>query len=159
MKKRDIIILSAVAFGTLFTGCKSSYEKYSNDEFTIDYPRKWEKEINMFPVMPFVAFSEYQTAMVSTKDTSGITLEDFAKARIKAFEEEQIGFKLISLDVDDKYALIRYSNDDEDDPNYHLETLMKIGRRGEKLYGVTCAYENNAQKDTVEHIINSFQLK
>ncbi|MBR5373716.1 MAG: hypothetical protein IK131_03470 [Paludibacteraceae bacterium] len=159
MKKRDIIILSAVAFGTLFTGCKSSYEKYSNDEFTIDYPREWEKEINMFPVMPFVAFSNYQTAMVSTKDRDDVTLEEFAKERIKAFSEEQIGFKLISLDVSKDYALIRYSNDDEDDPTYHLETLMKIGRRGGKLYGVTCSYENNAQKDTVEHIINSFQLK
>lgn len=159
MKRNYLFILTIAAFGLLLSGCKSAYEKYSNNEFTIEYPKNWEKEINMFPVMPFVAFSEYQTAMVSTKDSSDVSIADFAKLRIKAFEEEQIGFKLISLDVDSKYALIRYSNEDEDDPNYHLETLMKIGRRGNKLYGVTCAYENSDQKDTVEHIINSFQLK
>ena len=66
---------------------------------------------------------------------------------------------MINLSMENDYALIRYSNEDEDDPSYHLETLMKIGKKGDKLFGVTCAYENNAQRDTVEHIINSFQLK
>lgn len=159
MKRKLTFIFATITFGVLFSGCKSAYEKYSNDEFTIEYPRKWEKEIDMFPVMPFVTFSEYQTAMVSTKVMDSVTVEEFAKMRIKAFSEEQIGFKLINLSMENDYALIRYSNEDEDDPSYHLETLMKIGKKGDKLFGVTCTYENNAQRDTVEHIINSFQLK
>jgi hypothetical protein len=157
MKKT--LILSVALFGMILSGCKSTYEKYSNEEFSIEYPRKWDKEIDRYPVMPFVTFSEYQTAMVSTKVMDSVTVEEFAKMRIKAFSEEQIGFKLIDLSMKNDYALIRYSNEDEDDPTFHLETLMKIGKRGNKLYGVTCAYETNEQKDTVEHIINSFQLK
>lgn len=157
MKKTKII--AAIALGVMLSGCKSAYEKYSSEDFSVEYPAKWDKEIMPYPIMPFVTFSEFQTAMVSTKINDTASVEDFAKMRVEAFNNEQIGFKLIELKMEGEYAIIRYSNEDEEDPTFHLETLMKIGKRGDKLYGINCSYENEAQKDTVEHIISSFQLK
>lgn len=156
MKKTKII--TAIALGAMLSGCKSAYEKYTSDEFSLEYPAKWDKEIKPYPIMPFVTFSEYQTATVSTKINDTVTVEEFAKMRVEAFSEEQIGFELIDLKMDGEYALIRYANKDEESA-IDLGTLMKIGKRGNKLYGITCSYENQAQQDTVEHIISSFQLK
>ena len=53
-------------------------------------------------------------------------------------------------------AIIRYYTEDEESPK--IETIMKILKGKEHFYGADCSYDSEAQKDTVEHIINSFSL-
>ncbi|MCR5496982.1 MAG: hypothetical protein K6F48_04005 [Paludibacteraceae bacterium] len=157
MKK--ILILTVILFSVVFTGCKNVYEKYSSSEFSIEYPKAWAAEYDRRPTCPFVASNDNQIVVVNTREMSDISVEDFAKSRVVAFSEEMEGFNLIKFDMENDYALIHYSSEDEEIPDSYQETIMKIGKKGNKLYGVDCSFVNNAQKDTVEHIINSFQLK
>lgn len=157
MKKT--VILSTILFSLVFTGCKNVYENYSNSEFSIDYPKKWQPEFERRPTCPFFAANEDQMVIINTREMEGVSVEDFAKARVVAFSDEIIGFNLINFDMMDGYALIHYSSIGEEVPDSYMETIMKIGKKGNKLFGVDCSFTDKAQKDTVDHIISSFRLK
>ena len=76
---------------------------------------------------------------------------------IRFIINQLVGFNLVSKEVNGDEAIIRYYTIDEDSPK--IETVMKILKGKEHFYGADCSYDNEAQKDTVEHIISSFKLR
>lgn len=164
MKKEFILALSF--FALLFYSCgdkkvsyeeKKAYSTHKDAEFTIDYPTHWMSEINMHRVAPFVAYSDNQTVRVATRLIEEVSLDSFVNERIENFEIIYSGFNLISKEVKGDEAIIRYYTVDENAPK--IETTMKILKGKEHFYGADCSYDNEAQKDTVEHIISSFKLR
>lgn len=159
MKKLFILALSVVAL--LFYSCGDkkvpyNYTTHHGKEFSIDYPSNWTSEVNVHPVAPFVAYSDYQTIRVGTRLIGGISLDSFVNERIENFEILLVGFNLVNKEVNGDEAIIRYYTEDEESPK--IETIMKIIKGKEHFYGADCSYDSEAQKDTVEHIINSFTL-
>ena len=85
MKKLFILALSVVAL--LFYSCGDkkvpyNYTTHHGKEFSIDYPSNWTSEVNVHPVAPFVAYSDYQTIRVGTRLIGGISLDSFVNERI-----------------------------------------------------------------------------
>lgn len=160
MKKTFIFTLGILAL--LFYSCGDkkvpyNYSTHNGKEFSIDYPTNWTSEIEAFPVAPFVAYSDYQTIRVGTRLIGDVSLDSFVTERIENFEVQLVGFNLVSKEVNGDEAIIRYYTIDEDSPK--IETVMKILKGKEHFYGADCSYDNEAQKDTVEHIISSFKLR
>lgn len=158
---RKGIIFSSIAFAIILSGCekkKSDYEKFTNNDFSIEVPIKWEKDTAPFPVMPYVAFSDNQTVTVCTKMLEGVSIDSFANERIADYSANMIGFHLQDKVIEGDTATIYYYNDDEEDPTFHNETIFKIAKKGNMFYGASCSSNTKEEKDTVEHIISSFHL-
>lgn len=159
MKKGFIWALSF--FALLFYSCGDkkapyNYSTHKGIEFSINYPTNWTSEIEKYPVAPFVAYSNDQTIRVATRLIGETSLDSFVNERIENFEILYDGFNLISKEVNENEAVIHYYTASEGSPK--IETMMKIIKGKEHFYGADCSFENEAQKDTVEQIINSFKL-
>ena len=165
MKKKSSILISAFVIMLLAScGCgkkqktADAYTTFENDVLMLEYPKTWETEIAPYPFRPFAAASVggSQFVAIGTRLIDGVSIDSFAADRIRNFEENQWGFKLISKEINNDEAKIRYVNEDE---TRHIGTYMRIIRHGELFYGIDCSYETEAEKDTVERIVNSLRFK
>ncbi len=161
MKKIILFLtsLSLLALSSCFTQKEESpYAKYESDVFSIEYPKGWEMEVNSYPFRPFSAASDKQIVVVATRLIGDTPLDSFVAERINFFQENYWGFRLISQKVEGDNAIIHYANED-DATGDHLGTIMRIAMHDTHFYGIDCSYETDAEKDTVEHLINSFSFK
>ena len=157
MKK--IILAFAAILMVIMSSCDGgktvSYTKYETDVFTIEYPETWEVETDVYAVRPFSCASDRLIVAVGTRVVDQ-SLDSFVEERIHSYEEQQWGFKLISKEVNGDEAKICYQNVSDEET---LGTTMRIIRHGDYFYGVDGTYETSAEKDTIEHIVNSLTFK
>jgi hypothetical protein len=135
----------------------SGYSKHESEVFSLEYPTSWDTVLYIRPFQPFMASSpsEEQVLVMATRLINGVSLDSFVTDRINAFQNvEDWQFELVEKKIEGNKASIHYTLQNE----YTSEKfgqLMNIYVHGEHFYGIDCRYENDAQKDTVQHIMNS----
>ncbi len=159
MKKIFFALVAALmlfAMSSCDDSRQASYTKYETDIFSIEYPKHWEIETGVYSVRPFSCASDHLIVAIGTRLVNSTPLDSFVEERIRSYEEQQWGFSLVSKEVNGDEARICYKNVSDE---MVLGTTMRIIRHGDYFYGVDGTYETEAERDTIEHIVNSLTFK
>lgn len=162
--KKTILAATAILM-LLFAACDkkeqvSGYSKHESEVFSLEYPTSWDTVLYIRPFQPFMASSpsEEQVLVMATRLINGMSLDSFVEERVNAFQNiEEWRFELVEKNVKDGKATIHYTMHNEN-TSEKFGTIMNIYTNGDLFYGIDCMYENDTQKDTVEHILNSVKF-